>query len=248
MIVARLPAAGGDCDAGAAAAVSRRRPDPELPRGLRLPAAGLDDRAGACRTCTTLSERARGWALTAGFAFTVQALFFAPHVDAVSVLPVLMRRHPCRLPRCRCCSTAWLFALRSGPPLSLGFLRAPDRRQTGARRRADRSEAGHPRRLQRPLFASLRDHRADPRHAVRQCRRRGRHRARLSVRALAPLLHPGDIVYLPLEEGAVLRAARRIPLGPGRRDHVAPRLAHARRLPPERWLGRCSPPICAARS
>ena len=27
-----------------------------------------------------LSERARGWALTAGFAFTVQALFFAPHV------------------------------------------------------------------------------------------------------------------------------------------------------------------------
>lgn len=28
----------------------------------------------------TWSERARGWALTAGFAFTVQALFFAPHV------------------------------------------------------------------------------------------------------------------------------------------------------------------------
>ena len=27
-----------------------------------------------------LSERARGWALTAGFALTVQALFFAPHV------------------------------------------------------------------------------------------------------------------------------------------------------------------------
>jgi alginate O-acetyltransferase complex protein AlgI len=27
-----------------------------------------------------LSERARGWALTGGFAFTVQALFFAPHV------------------------------------------------------------------------------------------------------------------------------------------------------------------------
>lgn len=27
-----------------------------------------------------LSERARGWALTSGFAFTVQALFFAPHV------------------------------------------------------------------------------------------------------------------------------------------------------------------------
>jgi hypothetical protein len=27
-----------------------------------------------------LSERARGWALTAGFAFTVQALFFAPSV------------------------------------------------------------------------------------------------------------------------------------------------------------------------
>ena len=26
-----------------------------------------------------LSERARGWALTAGFAFTVQALFFAPY-------------------------------------------------------------------------------------------------------------------------------------------------------------------------
>jgi len=29
----------------------------------------------------TWSERARGWALTAGFAFTVQALFFAPHVS-----------------------------------------------------------------------------------------------------------------------------------------------------------------------
>ena len=27
-----------------------------------------------------LSERARGWALTSGFAFSVQALFFAPHV------------------------------------------------------------------------------------------------------------------------------------------------------------------------
>jgi alginate O-acetyltransferase complex protein AlgI len=27
-----------------------------------------------------LVERARGWALTAGFAFTVQAQFFAPHV------------------------------------------------------------------------------------------------------------------------------------------------------------------------
>ena len=26
-----------------------------------------------------LSERARGWALTAGFAFTAQALFFAPY-------------------------------------------------------------------------------------------------------------------------------------------------------------------------
>ena len=26
------------------------------------------------------SERARGWALTSGFAFSVQALFFAPHV------------------------------------------------------------------------------------------------------------------------------------------------------------------------
>ena len=31
-------------------------------------------------TVHELSERARGWALTAGFAFTVQALFFAPHV------------------------------------------------------------------------------------------------------------------------------------------------------------------------
>ena len=31
-------------------------------------------------TVHELSERARGWALTAGFAFTMQALFFAPHV------------------------------------------------------------------------------------------------------------------------------------------------------------------------
>jgi hypothetical protein len=31
-------------------------------------------------TVHELSERARSWALTAGFAFTVQALFFAPHV------------------------------------------------------------------------------------------------------------------------------------------------------------------------
>ena len=31
-------------------------------------------------TVYELSARARGWALTAGFAFTVQALFFAPHV------------------------------------------------------------------------------------------------------------------------------------------------------------------------
>jgi hypothetical protein len=34
----------------------------------------------ALPTVHALSERARGWALTAGFAFTVQALFFAPHV------------------------------------------------------------------------------------------------------------------------------------------------------------------------
>ena len=27
-----------------------------------------------------MTDRARGWALTASFAFTVQALFFAPHV------------------------------------------------------------------------------------------------------------------------------------------------------------------------
>jgi alginate O-acetyltransferase complex protein AlgI len=31
-------------------------------------------------TVHELSDRARGWALTGGFAFTVQALFFAPHV------------------------------------------------------------------------------------------------------------------------------------------------------------------------
>ena len=31
-------------------------------------------------TAHELSERARAWAVTAGFAFTVQALFFAPHV------------------------------------------------------------------------------------------------------------------------------------------------------------------------
>jgi alginate O-acetyltransferase complex protein AlgI len=34
----------------------------------------------ASPTVHELSERARGWTLTAGFAFTVQALFFAPHV------------------------------------------------------------------------------------------------------------------------------------------------------------------------
>jgi alginate O-acetyltransferase complex protein AlgI len=31
-------------------------------------------------TVRELSERARSWVITAGFAFTVQALFFAPHV------------------------------------------------------------------------------------------------------------------------------------------------------------------------
>jgi len=31
-------------------------------------------------TVQELSERARSWVITAGFAFTVQALFFAPHV------------------------------------------------------------------------------------------------------------------------------------------------------------------------
>jgi alginate O-acetyltransferase complex protein AlgI len=34
----------------------------------------------ALPTVHALSERARGWALTTSFAFTVQALFFAPHV------------------------------------------------------------------------------------------------------------------------------------------------------------------------
>jgi hypothetical protein len=34
----------------------------------------------ALPTVHELSQRTRGWALTSGFAFTVQALFFAPHV------------------------------------------------------------------------------------------------------------------------------------------------------------------------
>jgi alginate O-acetyltransferase complex protein AlgI len=34
----------------------------------------------AMPTVHQLSERARGWVLTTSFAFTMQALFFAPHV------------------------------------------------------------------------------------------------------------------------------------------------------------------------
>ena len=50
-----------------------------FPGGHRVSGGRLVHRASCCPT-PRMSGRGRSWALTAGFAFTVQALFFAPHV------------------------------------------------------------------------------------------------------------------------------------------------------------------------
>jgi alginate O-acetyltransferase complex protein AlgI len=62
-----------------AAALPWRRAHTELPRVSACLLLGWAI-VLAMPTVHTMSERARGWALTAGFAFTVQALCFAPHV------------------------------------------------------------------------------------------------------------------------------------------------------------------------
>ena len=76
---ARIPSSGSD-----------RKPVPLLPylgdgRTLSFPEVSACLLLGwtivlALPTVHDLSQRTRGWALTSGFAFTVQALFFAPHV------------------------------------------------------------------------------------------------------------------------------------------------------------------------
>ena len=125
-------------------------------------------------------------------------------------------------------------ALRAGirlhpRPAARARLPAPaDRREAGARRGDRWTEAGDTGRLQRPLFASLRGHRADPGHAMRQWRRRGRHRPRLPVRAMAARASPRRYRVSADGGSAVRPHARRNRTGPGRRHHVPPRLADAR--------------------
>ena len=100
-----------------------------------------------------------------------------------------VRARACLARRClqhRCCSTALLFGCVLDRPLSLRLPAAADRRQAGTRRRIDR----------RPKLVILAgsngpySHRCEiiepiAGHALRQCRRRGRHRPRLPVRPLA---------------------------------------------------------------
>ena len=79
MIVSAVPPLAAIADPVTVHAVSRRRPHPELPRNLRLPAARLADRADPAERAPH-DQRSRHWSLTASFALAMQALFFAPHV------------------------------------------------------------------------------------------------------------------------------------------------------------------------
>ena len=73
----------------------------------------------------------------------------------------------------------------TGSTAGAGFPRPRDRHKAGPCRNDPWPQAGDPGELQRPLFASLRSDRADAGAALRESRRRGRHRPRLSVHPLA---------------------------------------------------------------
>ena len=63
-----------------------------------------------------------------------------------------------------------------------------------------------------------------------------------------PLLHPGDIVYLPMEEAQYVRTRAGNRAGAGRRHHVPPRLANAwPHCRPNAGSPRCSRSTCAPR-
>ena len=111
-----------------------------------------------------------------------------------------------------------------------------DRCEIGARSIDRRPETGDPGWFQRPLFASLRDHRADTGNALRQRWRRCRHRPRLPVRPLAAAAAPRRCGLSADGGGAIFRS-RRQPCS-GRTPAIMFR--HDWRtlaaLPPQRWL------------
>ena len=101
---AGVSATGGDRNAGAAAALSRRRAHAELSRGHGVPGIGLDDRAGNADGASIVGTRAR---LGADHQLRIHhaGAVFRPARDAVSLLPILMVA--CRPRHCEeCCGEA----------------------------------------------------------------------------------------------------------------------------------------------
>ena len=134
---------------------------------------------------------ARAWALTGSFALTVQALFFAPKRGAFPVFPVLSDAPPDvvwsrdTLPRVARDLYFGLFALGAGPAgvERIALSRQIETRLADGAPQSRQPEADNPGRLQRTLFAPLRNHRAYRRAALYQCWHRRRHWARLPVRS-----------------------------------------------------------------
>ncbi len=129
--------------------------------------------------------------------------------------------------------------LRSRPPSLTRLPATADRRKAGARSLDRRTETGDPGRLERSLFASLRDHRADPGNAVRQWRHRGRHRPRLPVRALATACCIPAISSTCRWRSSSMSAPRAATaVGPDAAIMFRHDWRTLASLPPGRWLGR----------
>src|ERR1700722_20559564 len=119
-------------------------------------------------------------------------------------------------------------ALRAGiwlaaRPTALTWLPAKSaRREFGACDFARWQKTRDPRRLQRTLFASLRDYRTSAGDALRQWRHCGRHRPRLPVRALADATAPWRRGLSADGAGAIHSLARGNRTRSRRGHHVPP--------------------------
>ena len=141
LIVQAVPLAGHHRHPGAAAALSRRRPHPELSRSLRLSAAGLVHRAGAAARCRPVAACPP---LGADRQLRLQraGIVLRPPCHAVPLLPVLsapLWRLAGILPGVAAAVCRAVRPVVLDRPLTLGFLRARTRRESGARRGADRT-------------------------------------------------------------------------------------------------------------
>ena len=220
MIVAAFPPLAAVVRPGRRHALPRRCPHAELSGGLRLPAAGMADRADPAERP---ADDGAGAALGAGRGLRADdagAVLRAAR-RAVPVFPVLMRRI-----LLACAASLLLYALAFAclldRPLTLGALRAriDANLATGAT-------------IAEPKLVILAGSNGPYSH---RCKIIGPLINRPCVNAgvavgvgldyLFPrweaLLHPGDVVYLPLEEAQYVRAARDRRAGTRCRHHAAP--------------------------